>query len=282
MKALRNFLRDVSAQFRRPGGLLPRLACVLRFWAGYEWARLKGKSQGDSRLAAMAGLAGRGLNASTVTTRTAGGLSIELDVFSAVYLLQEIIDEGTYRAPGFVPEAGWTVVDVGAHQGIFTLDCARRVGPAGRVLAVEPFPFNRALLERNVKANGLAWVSVSPFAAAEARETKTFYVTPYSTGWQSLVFTGDARVPTQVEAERLDAVLAAQGVDRVDLLKVDVEGAWRLVFAGAPALLARRPRIVMEVEGDEAEVAAATARLRELGYGVERRDSVLFGTPNAA
>ena len=199
--------------------------------------------------------------------------------FSAAYLTQEILDEGAYRAPGFVPQAGWVVVDVGAHQGLFTLDCARRAGPTGRVISVEPFPFNRALLERNVAANRLDHVEISPFAAAEAKETKTFYVTPYSMGWQSLVFTGEGRVPTQVEADRLDAILAAHGVEKVDLLKVDVEGAWRLVFAGAPALLSRRPRIVMEVEGDDAEVGAASSRLRELGYTVERRDSVLFARP---
>ncbi len=281
MRALANFIGDLAAQLRRRGGLGARLLCVLRYWARYEFGRLRGLDRGQSRLAALAAMSSSGALSAVVRVSIGGGMTAELDVFSAAFLTREILDDGTYRRPGFVPEAGWTVVDVGAHQGLFTLDAARRAGPSGRVVSVEPFAFNRSLLERNVAANALGNVSVCPQAAAEEHATKTLYATPYSTGWQSLVLTGDGRVGASVESERLDAILSARGIERVDLLKVDVEGAWRLVFAGAPRLLARRPRIVMEVEGDEAEVDAARARLRELGYAVERDHSVLFARPEA-
>lgn len=279
MKALANFLGDVSAVFRRRGALLARLGCVLRYWYFYERGRLRGLGRDESRLAALAAMSASGHLRRVVRVELDGGLSAQLDVYCAVFLVREILDDGTYRRPAFVPEPGWNVVDVGAHQGIFTLDAARRVGPAGRVIAVEPFAFNRGLLERNIAANELDNVSVCAQAAAEARETKMLYATPLSTGWQSLVLTGEGRVPMPIEAERLDAILSSRGVGRVDLLKIDVEGAWRLVFAGAPELLAKRPRVVMEVEGDEAEVSSATARLRELGYAVERDHSVLFAAP---
>jgi len=278
MKALANFFGDAAAVFRRRGALLARLGCVLRYWFSYERGRLRGLGRDESRLQALAAMSADGALRRVVRVELGEGLNAELDVYCAVFLVREILDDGTYRRPGFVPEPGWTVVDVGAHQGIFTLDAARRVGSAGRVIAVEPFAFNRELLERNVAANELGNVSVCAQAAAETRETKTLYATPLSTGWQSLVLTGEGRVPMPIEAERLDAILSARGVGRVDLLKIDVEGAWRLVFAGAPELLAQRPRVVMEVEGDDAEVAAATSRLRELGYAVERDHSVLFAS----
>lgn len=281
MTALRNLLADLAAQFRRPGDRLRRLACVLRFWAHYGSARLGGLDRPQAYLAALKSTASGGATPETATMTLDGGVVAQLDLFCAAYLTREILDEGTYRAPGFVPEEGWTVVDVGAHQGIFTLDTARRVGPTGKVISVEPFPFSRGLLEKNVKANGFDQVTVAPYAAAEAKGPKTFFVTNYASGWQSLVQTGDDRTPIQVNGETLDAILAERGAGKIDLLKVDVEGAWRLVFAGATKTLAARPRLVMEVEGDDAEVAAATARLRELGYAVERRHSILFARPEA-
>ena len=279
MIALRNLIGDLATQFRRSGDLAARLTCVLRYWRLYVAHRLQGLSQDDSRLRTLAKMAQTGSNKRLVDVAIGDGLRAEMDVFSAAYLLREILDDGTYRAPGFVPEGGWTVVDVGAHQGIFTLDSARRVGPAGRVISVEPFPSNRELLKRNIDRNRLTQAEIAPFAAAEAAGPRTLYITQYATGGQSLVFTGDDRVPMTIDARPLDAILEERGIRNVDLLKIDVEGAWRLVFAGAPKLLAQRPRLVMEVEGDEAEVAAATQAVVALGYAVEFRSPVLFARP---
>ncbi len=283
MKALLNLLADLGSQLKRPGGRLRRLLCVLRYWALYERGRLRGQGRGESRLAALAALARSGEVSATVVMGLGGGLRAELDVFSAAFLAKEILDDETYGRPGFVPQEGWVVVDVGAHQGLFTLEAARRVGPRGRVLSFEPFAFNRDILARNVAANSLAWVEVVGLAASDARGSRELYVSPYNTGWQSLVFKdGDERVATRIETDTLDHALDERGAGRVDLLKVDVEGAWRLVFAGAPRLLARRPRIIMEVEGDDAEVEQARERLMGLGYGVERGGSVLFAAPDTA
>ncbi len=276
MKALANFSADLAAQFRRRGGLAARLLCVWRYWAAYERGRLAGLSRDDSRLRALSVMEKKGALSPTAVMEIGDGLHAELDVFSAAFLAREILDDGTYRRPGFVPERGWTVVDVGAHQGLFCLDAARRVGPGGRVVAVEPFAPNYERLERNLKANGLSWVLASSRAAAEARGTRTLHATPIASGWQSLVISGADRVAIPIEAERLDDILAGFGVDRVDLIKIDVEGAWRLVFAGAPRLLACRPRLVMEVEGGPSEVDEAAESLRGLGYAVERVGSILF------
>ncbi len=280
MIALRNLIGDLAAQFRHSGNLTARLGCVLRYWWLYVGHRLQGMSRDDSRLQALAKMAQTGSSKRLVNVALGDGLHAEMDVFSAAYLLREIIDDGTYRSAGFVPEKGWTVVDVGAHQGIFTLDSARRVGPTGRVVSVEPFPSNRDILQRNIARNQLTHVEVVPFAAAETSGPKTLYITQYVTGGQSLVFMGNDSVPMTIDARPLDAILDERGIKSVDLLKIDVEGAWRLVFAGATRLLTRRPRIVMEVEGDDTEVAAAKQAVAALGYVVEFRPPVLFARPN--
>jgi hypothetical protein len=55
---------------------------------------------------------------------------------------------------------GQCVVDIGAHVGFYTVLAAERVGPSGRVIAFEPDPGNRALLEANVRDNALTQATV--------------------------------------------------------------------------------------------------------------------------
>ena len=280
LTALGNLVDDLLAQFKRRGALGRRLGCVLRYWGLYLKGRLAGLDRGESRLRALASLARRGDVRQVVEVEFESGLRAKLDLFSATFLAKEILDDGAYRRPGFEPRPGWTVVDVGAHQGLFTLEAARLVGPKGRVLSFEPFEFNRGLLASNLSENGLSWAELVPAAAAETAGSRELFVSPYSTGWQSLVLKeGDERVAVRIETDTVDRALAARGVSRADLIKVDVEGAWRLVFAGASKLLESRPRVVMEVEGGESEISAARAHLEGLGYAVETDGFMLFARP---
>lgn len=281
MKALINLWKDLAAQFRRRGALGARIFCVLNYWREYIAARRRGLGQGEARLEALRAIAAGGAPERTVVVSWPNGLSAELDLFSACYLATEVVDDAVYRRPGFLPAPGQTVVDVGAHQGLFTLQAARAVGPAGRVISVEPFPNNRALLERNIALNGISWATVVACAAAERSGEATLNITRLVSGGQSLVYSRDSDKKLSIRVEPLDAILESRGVGRVDLLKIDVEGAWRQVFAGAPRVLAARPRLVMEVEGGDAERDAAAARLRELGYETECEGSMVYALPRS-
>ena len=64
---------------------------------------------------------------------------------------------------------GATFVDVGANWGYFTLLAAHRVGPAGRVVALEPDPRLFALLRANLAANGIGWAVALPWRRRTAR-----------------------------------------------------------------------------------------------------------------
>src|SRR5208283_1915434 len=66
-----------------------------------------------------------------------------------------------------VVRAGMNVVDAGANEGAYTLFLARKVGPTGRVVAVEPSAREVARLRANVAANKLSNVHVVPAALAE-------------------------------------------------------------------------------------------------------------------
>ncbi|MGH2499439.1 MAG: FkbM family methyltransferase [Candidatus Limnocylindria bacterium] len=154
--------------------------------------------------------------------------------------------------PDFVARPGWSVVDVGANVGFFAL---RQAALGASVVAIEPNPDVRRRLERAVSENGFSHaVTVIAAAAGSASGVATLAV-----GASTLVGTlGPTERPREthpVQVERLDDLLAATS-GRIDLLKLDVEGAERDVLIGAPATLARTRRVVLEHHGPELRAAA--------------------------
>ena len=139
---------------------------------------------------------------------------------------------------------GMTFVDVGANIGYFTL-LAASLG--ARVVAYEPTLAVFERLRENVALNSFDNITVVNAAVAEKRGTLTLYASTDDPEANNLF--GDDDHPVEVATICLDDDLAERGVEKVDLLKVDVEGAEPLVLAGAIRLLrsAAAPAIVMEL-----------------------------------
>jgi len=136
---------------------------------------------------------------------------------------------------------GMIAVDVGANVGLHTLGLARRVGPEGRVHALEPEPANFRLLARAVKRARAANVRLHPLAASDAAATLTLYLSDANRGDHRTAPAPEARRAFEVRAVPLDALLADE--PRVDFMKIDVQGAESAVFRGFAETLARNPAI---------------------------------------
>ncbi len=148
---------------------------------------------------------------------------------------------------------GATFVDVGANTGWFSMLAASVVGPSGRVLAVEPNPANTELLRRSAEDNRFANVEVFTVALAE----KPGMVALETDGSNGRIIPLDGPPTTPVRASyvvgatTLDSLLADAGVEHLDAMKLDVEGAEPLVLAGAAGAIANhRPVIVSEFYPD--------------------------------
>jgi len=166
---------------------------------------------------------------------------------------------------------GMTILDVGANVGYYTLLTARLVGPTGRVLAFEPHPEVLHWLSRSVNANGYDNAELFSCALSDASGTVEFYPGRHS-GWGSTLFhpeSANQRLkPFAVEARTLDDVLNGLGVDRVDLIKVDVEGTEAKVLAGARRTLRDlSPMMLVDVDlRDRKAVARIHGLLADAGY----------------
>jgi FkbM family methyltransferase len=144
---------------------------------------------------------------------------------------------------------GDVVADVGANVGLYAVALARRVGATGRVIAYEPDAGNAELLRRNLALNDVEGVVEVREAAVGSERGEI----PFLSDRQQSRF--DPGGTSRVRVVTLDDEL-----ERVALLKIDVEGFEGAVLQGARSLLAdavRRPRRIF--------VEVHLARLPELG-----------------
>jgi FkbM family methyltransferase len=162
------------------------------------------------------------------------------------------------------PQAGDVFVDIGAYIGWYTIQAARAVAPSGQVFALEPDPANRKQLERNLALNQLHNVLVMPFAAWSRTCT---------IGWQHAEQPVWHRVqdscdgPTQ-QAMSIDDLTQRLGLERLDWIKMDIEGAEVRALEGATrTLTAFRPKLFIEIHETK---QAVQDLLTGLGFKVDR------------
>jgi FkbM family methyltransferase len=154
----------------------------------------------------------------------------------------------------FRPRPGWIVVDVGAHMGFYTVRAAALVGSSGRVIAVEPDLANYAILKRNIQQCNLTNVTAVNAALSDRDGIARLRIDDWASTGRVLIqdegnsdFQSSAYV---VKTMRLDTLTRELEIEKVDLVKIDVEGAEMLVLSGAKECLERSTaRIVVETHG---------------------------------
>jgi FkbM family methyltransferase len=145
--------------------------------------------------------------------------------------------------------SGMTMIDVGANLGYHTAHAARLVGPGGRVLAIEPDPYNFALLKRNIAWNKLDQVTPLNVALGAKGGAANLYCSRENLGDHRLFSgPGDGRKSVQVPVVRLDDLCEEHGLAGVDLVKMDVQGYEPYVLQGMQQTLAANPRLVVVAE----------------------------------
>jgi FkbM family methyltransferase len=186
---------------------------------------------------------------------------------------------------------GMTVVDGGAHIGLYTLLASPRVGSSGRVLAFEPDPWNFAALVHNIRKSGCGNVLALQKALSNNAGKATFWSN--SGTISSSLFNRGNRGPSrplEIWTTPLDDALKGSTVHSL-LVKLDVEGAELLAIRGMGKILSesRSATLFMEINpaalcdaGVESEEIVTD--LRRLGFEVffieeSRRELVELKSP---
>lgn len=140
---------------------------------------------------------------------------------------------------------GGVFVDAGAFHGWYTLVASRVVGPQGLAVAFEPNPDAYAILERNVALNERRNVRIFNCALSDADGSAVLYWGPDDGVASSLGPVPGGKGWDQVTTRRLDDVVDELKIQRVDLVKVDVEGAEASLLRGAVDVLRESTPVVL-------------------------------------
>ena len=197
------------------------------------------------------------------------------DIYQSVFL--KIKEEGTGLVPNFIKK-GDTVFDIGANVGRFTSLAAGLVGPKGRVLSFEPQEYPRRILTQMKSVRGLSQVVIVDKALSDT-PGKAEITIPLKDGWKPKSACGhldgenpDPHKTETVTVSTLDLFCEENGIQRLDFIKCDVEGAELKVFrAGTRTLTRFYPTIYCEVDklccdGNKVPLRAVFDFLESLGY----------------
>ena len=199
--------------------------------------------------------------------RYLGDISVHIDTR---YKVERIMWTGEYEPPlmRFLRTHntdGWACLDVGANVGAVTLALAKYVGSAGKVYAFEPGPPNQERLRRNLALNPTLAASVEVVECGVGeRPGELWWAEEAGNPGNALL---SAQGTHKIPVITLDSFLRERPLDRVDFVKIDVEGMELQVMRGAAELLRRfHPALYFETlpRYVNSAAGAAFAEIRNL------------------
>jgi FkbM family methyltransferase len=185
--------------------------------------------------------------------------------------------EGEIILFGRLLHAGDVVIDVGANIGTHTLPLARLVGASGAVYAYEPQRMIYEILRKNVEVNDLPNVQLN-WAAVGATDGVCHIPEIYYSAHNNFGEVSTGHGELEVPMVALDSLK----LSRVNLIKIDVEGAEAEVLRGAASTIARQ-RPILYVENNKLEKSRELVELvRNMGYRLWWHLSARFNQHNFA
>lgn len=209
------------------------------------------------------------------------GYKVELD-------LSESIQYGIYKGIFEQEESAWvkeilrlgmTFVDVGANIGYFSFLASSIVGTAGKVYSFEPSEYAYARLKKTLESNNIQNIYAVNSALGDVVETRTLLTQGDNTHSPSFVpssgiFLNVAQVVT------LDDFVLKNGIENIDLIKIDVEGFEPNVIKGMHTIMSNGTvkRILIEIYDDwlvqnNSSAVLLDSLIRSFGYSLEKKQS---------
>jgi FkbM family methyltransferase len=218
-----------------------------------------------------------------------GGLRWALDLGEgidfSIYLLGAF-EPGTQTTLKTLVKPGDVVFDIGANIGAHTLGMAQSVGPQGRVFAFEPVDFAYEKLCRNLALNPALAARTFPqqtllaASVSDRSEPQIYASWPLeNSGTVHPKHRGQLASTVRANVDTLDSFVAGNRIERLDLIKMDVDGHELPVLQGANETLRRfRPTLVMEMSPyihaeHNNSFAKFVALLKSLSYSLQDADS---------
>ncbi|PIT87766.1 MAG: hypothetical protein COU31_01175 [Candidatus Magasanikbacteria bacterium CG10_big_fil_rev_8_21_14_0_10_40_10] len=183
----------------------------------------------------------------------------------------EIFKFKEYRAvESIIASAKFPIVDVGAHAGFFVL-YARDLNPVVAIYALEPAPDNLEALRQNLRLNNINGVTIAPVALADHSGSRVLALMQDSHNHYLADENEEVEQGIKVSALNLSDLLRQYGLEKISLLKMDIEGGeYEVVDNWSRKDFNKIETIIMEYHNtrlrDYREIEES---LRQNGFGVQ-------------
>ncbi|MFX0186848.1 MAG: FkbM family methyltransferase [Candidatus Hodarchaeota archaeon] len=147
-------------------------------------------------------------------------------------VFHEIFIEKLYDKEFYVSE-GDTVLDIGASIGWYTCKISKLVGEKGNIISIEPDIINFNYLKRNIEINNINNVKMLNLGVWSSKGRKNFVLEKYTSSFNNNQKIEKKKAPSTIEVDTIDNILMSLKLKKVNLIKMDVEGAEVEVIKGA-------------------------------------------------
>jgi len=166
-------------------------------------------------------------------------------------LYRGIYEEAVINKMKKLIKPGMTVLDVGANIGLHSLVAASIVGPTGTVMAIEPYSSNRNMLIENINLNGFKNIQVFSFALGQKNGKGHIYLARKNNPGEAALRIKGKSTPELSEAitiRSLDSVMRELKISRIDVIKIDTEGAELDILEGGKKTICCNPPRALFIE----------------------------------
>ena len=192
-------------------------------------------------------------------------------------IIGEIFSDEVYDRY-FTPEKGSIVIDVGAHVGTYTLKAASRVGNTGHVYAIEPSPTSYALLKHNIKINSFKNITPLNIALSNQNGKQKLYLANKPS---HATVVNPSNKYVKVDSRKLDDIIQQHTSKRIDIIKIDAEGAEKEILLGALNTLTHSTsKIVVAAYHYPEELDELSLILRKCGFSTKDHNGILYAYKN--
>jgi FkbM family methyltransferase len=212
------------------------------------------------------------------------------DIAEVLFAVEHLVDDkegfeyNTLKIFKSLLKKNYTVLDIGANIGLFSLLASNKIGNDGKIYAFEPIKKTNEVLKENLLLNNINNVIVSCIALSNKVGKVSFSIpndidnSREGDAFNSMNLNNDnIDSENQIDCTTLDLFLKENNIINVDLIKIDIEGAEMLCFQGSINLLssANPPIIIMECaellcNRFKYSVYDVLAYLNQFGYSFEQ------------
>ena len=174
----------------------------------------------------------------------------------------------------FKPKQEEIVVDVGAHLGMYSLEVAKQVQ---KVIAIEANNEIFELLKKNIQKNELSNILPINIAVFDSVGSRFLNVFGDKTGMGSIVLDSeDNTKKIQVKTDTLDNILKEIKIQKIDWIKIDVEGAEIEVLKGAKKTISSNKdhlKLIIETHNDKNKIKVEEMLKQDFSLNFKSLDS---------